>query len=271
MKRFLIITVMIWGAWAYAGEFDAGKKIFDTQCTACHVGYVSRDKIQDNFFKKHNKVYMLSSPTVNMLADAIIKGPRHIGNPRDPKAQQQKIAAYLKRALYHPKRKMSICDPKILPFFDTKEPMTVKLSDADISALARFFMEYDQRQRGVTAPPGTEMLTARYNAARILEEAQKEGKRIIIEASSPDCTWCQKMKQEVLDSADVHAWITKGYVMVDINIDAHTLPFGLQKKFKQITPTFFILESDGRLLGRFPGSWDKSDFIKILKEYMPQR
>ncbi len=47
-------------------------------------------------------------------------------------------------------------------------------------------------------------------------------------------------------------------------MDRFELPFNLQKVYQKITPSFFILNSDGKLLKHYPGSWRKGDFIRIL-------
>ena len=192
MKR-IMIGMLLLGSMVYAGQFELGKKIFEQRCMDCNVGYIAPDKIKDNFFEKQNSVYMLTSPSVNMIADAITKGPKHIGKPGDAGRQTQ-IAKYLKAMLYHPKRENSICDPAIMKYYDDKKPLSVRLNDAQIMSLARYFMDYETH-RNPPVPLSTEMLTPTYNAVTILAEARARHKRILIEASSEHCTWCEKMKK----------------------------------------------------------------------------
>lgn len=269
MKR-IITGLFLLSTLAFSGSYETGKSLFAQKCSLCHVGYIAADKIKENFFEKKNTIYMLGSPTVNMLAYAIMRGPKHIGDPKDPEMQQAEIEEYLKGALYHPNRANSICDPEIMKYYDEKTPFTEKLSDDQIAALARYFMEY-RKHRLKKSPPSTQMLTKKYNAVNLLAEARAGNKRIIVEASSTHCPWCKKMKKEVLQSEEVQQILSKGYVFVDVNVDKIALPFDLKKKFKQITPTFFILESDGSFVARYPGSWEKADFINILKEYAPRK
>jgi len=268
MKR-IVFGIIAFGVMAFAGQFEDGRKVFESTCTDCHVGHIATDKIKDNFFKKKNSVYMLTSPSVNMIADAIMNGAKHIGKSSDPN-RQTAIAKYLTKVLEHPKREESICDPEILKYYDEKKPLATRLSGTQIASLARYFMEYEKRRNQVP-PPSSKMLTKKYNAVNLLAEAHASNKRIIVEASSTHCPWCKKMKEEVLQSEDVQQVLSEGYVFVDVNIDKIALPFGLKKKFKQITPTFFILESDGSFVARHPGSWGKEDFINILKEYAPKK
>jgi len=265
MKR-IMIGMLLLGSMVYAGQFELGKKIFEQRCMDCHVGYIAPNKIKDNFFEKQNSVYMLTSPSVNMIADAITKGPKHIGKIGDA-GQQAQIAKYLKGMLYQPKRENSICDPAIMKYYDDKKPLSVRLNDAQIMSLVRYFMDYE-KHRNPPVPLSTDMLTLKYNAVTILAEARARHKRILIEASSDHCTWCEKMKKEVFPSEEVQGLLKEGYVFVDINVDKHKLPYGLDKKFKQITPTFFLLESDGSIVDRHPGSYFKDDFVQMLKENM---
>ncbi len=268
--RRIGIWLMLLSVLAGADLFEEGQKVFADKCSLCHVGHIDAEKIKENFFEKKNTIYMLGSPTVNMLAYAIMRGPKRIGDPSDPEMRQAEIEEYLKTTLYHPKRENSICDPEIMKYYDDKPPLKATLTEREISALARYFMEYKKRRRK-TVPLRPEMLNEKYNAAGILSEAKAHQKRIIIEASSSHCPWCKKMHDEVLTDGEVQKMLQQGFVMVDVNIDKHALPFGLMEKFKQITPTFFILESDGSLVARYPGSWTKEDFMKILQEYMPRK
>ncbi len=263
MSKWIISALVLVASVGFSDPYTAGKNIFAQKCSGCHVGYIAADKIKENFFVKHNTVYMLSSPTVNMLAYAITRSPRHIGDPADPEMQQAEIEEYLTGALYHPKRENSICDPDIMKFYDEKTPFPETLSKKDIASLARFFMDYQKHHRKRT-PPTTKMFNQQYSAVKIMKEAKAEHKRIIIEASSSHCPWCKKMKQEVMGTDAVQAILRAGYIFTEVNID-------LKKKFKQITPTFFILESDGTLIARFPGALSKKDFISVLNEYNPRK
>jgi glutaredoxin len=203
---------------------------------------------------------MLNSPSVNMLANAITQ------KFKQPKA----VERYLKQALYHPNRKNSICNPAMLKFYDEKTPLQEKLSDQEIATLASYFIAY-QKHLTFVAPPSNELLNDTYSAASILTKARNENKRIIIEAISNNCEWCEKMKQDVLRAPRVQQVLQSGYVFADVNVDKHPLPYGLKKRFKQITPTFFILESDGTFIARHLGSLKKDEFIRILQEHAPRQ
>jgi hypothetical protein len=257
--KWIITLLLLTNTYAGADSFEDGKNVFMQKCTECHVGHIDRAKIKENFEQRDNKLYMLSSPSVNMLADAIT----------DNFKQESQVKTYLTSMLMHPEQVSKILDPKMLKFFDEKTALLTNISNGEVAALSRYFMEYTKRRQAKPAP-STVMLNEKYNAVGILSEAQATNKRIIIEASANNCEWCQKMQKEVIDTDEVQKLIKEGYVMVDVNIDKHPLPFDLKNKFKQITPTFFILESDGMFVARYPGSLEKEDFIKLLREQMPK-
>ena len=100
----------------------------------------------------------------------------------------------------------------------------------------------------------------------ILTKAKNENKKIIVYATSTSCYFCKKMDKEVLGLDDIKNLIKKDYVFVKNDMDESALPFDLQKVYKKITPTFFILSKDGKYIKQYPGSWTKSDFVEILKE-----
>jgi len=269
--------LMFTGTFVFCGQFEDGKEIFWDKCAVCHTGHIDADKVKKNFFEQNNTVLMLGAPTVNMLAYAITEGPRHIGDPNDSTRQQAKIEKYLADVLYHPKRENSICDPRIIKFYDIKQPLEEKLSKNEISSLSKFFMEYKkhqnskQRTKSDTPMPQTTAGAAEgFDAQSVLDRAKKENKNIIIEASTPSCPYCQKMKHEVFAAKDVRRLLDRGYIFADINVESSRLPYGLDRHYKQATPSFFILDGNGRLMFAHPGAFSKDDFVNILKRYIPK-
>ena len=49
-------------------------------------------------------------------------------------------------------------------------------------------------------------------------------------------------------------------------MDSSSLPFNLQKEYKRITPSFFFINSNKKLLSQYPGAWKKDDFLKLLMD-----
>jgi len=268
--RYFILLGLMFSTFMMAETYEQGEKLFAQKCSSCHSGYIAADKIKENFFEKNNTLLKLTTPTANMLAYAIMRSSRHIGDPSDPEMQQAEIEEYLISALYHPKREDSICDPEILKYYDTKPRFSEHLEDEEIAALAQYFMGYRQH-RTMRKPHTVKKMTPTYNATHILAEAQKLHKRILVEASTKTCHFCKKMKREVIGTEAVQKLLHQGYVMVEVDVDEHTLPFDLERHYKHITPSFFILESNGTFVASYPGSWKKRDFVIILNEHMPGR
>jgi len=257
MKQ-MIVWMVLSGTLAFSGVFEDGKKLFAEKCSLCHVNYIAPEKLKENFALKNNSIYMLRSPSVNMLADAMT---RHFKSIR-------KAENYLKKVLHDPQNTSSICDPKIAKYFEKKRPMDRAVSNQDITALTHYFMSY-QKHRNPPVSPGADLVNDTDSAASLVSRAQAENKRILIEAVSSKCHWCEQMRKEVIQTPEVQRLIHDGYVMAEVNVDTYPLPFGLQKKFKQITPTFFIVESDGTYVARYPGSLNKKAFLRILRESFP--
>ncbi|MDZ7817386.1 MAG: thioredoxin family protein, partial [Aliarcobacter sp.] len=130
--------------------------------------------------------------------------------------------------------------------------------------LAIFFMEYKDNLE--LAKNEQKASLSNVNESEILKKAKKENKQIIVYATSKSCYFCKKMDKEVLGLPDIKKQIDKNYIYIKNDMDESSLPFDLQKVYKKITPTFFILSKDGKYIKQYPGSWTKSDFVDILKE-----
>ncbi len=259
IKILLVSLLFILNLYA---DFKEGKEIFQNKCSTCHGSFIEINTLKENFFEKNNKLLNLKAPTVNMLAYAIMDSPKKIGDPTDPEMQEIEIEKYIKSYLEKPDRFNSICDEHILKFYDTKKSM--KLSDEEYNNLAIFFMEYKNNLETKKDEVKDEFSSK--DEEKILKKAKDENKQIIIYATAKSCFFCKKMDKEVLGLDDIKNLIKKDYVYVKNDMDENALPFDLQKVYKKITPTFFILTKDGKYIKQYPGSWTKSDFIEILKE-----
>lgn len=242
-------------------SFKDGAFIFKNKCSSCHGDFIEINTLKENFFEKNNKLLNLKAPTVNMLAYAIMDSPKKVGDPEDVEMRTLEIESYLKSYLEKPDRFNSICDEHILQFYDIKKPVS-GLNSEDYMNLAIFFMEY--KNNSVQTSKNKELLSN--DETTILKKAQKKNKQIIVYASSKTCYFCKKMDKEVLSLAEVKNKIDENYVYMKVDVDETKLPFELQKVYKEITPTFFILSKDGTYIKQYPGSWTKSDFLEILKE-----
>ncbi len=266
MKRIIVISAIFFISFSWGDSFAQGQKLFEQKCSSCHTGFVSGDKIKENFFEKNNTLLKLKAPTVNMLAYAIMDSSKHVGDPGDPEMRVDEIEEYLRDSLVHPKKENSICDPEIMRYYEAKKPLSPPLADGDYAVLASYFMHY-KKQRKRSHPSAVKMLNSTYSISSALAEASKSHKRVIIEAMSETCHFCKIMEKEVIDTDTVRGLLTSDYIMVQVDVDKHKLPLGLAKVYKHVTPSFFILETNGSLAGHYPGSWKKNDFVNILNHY----
>jgi thioredoxin-related protein len=251
------------GTLSWADEYQKGRKIFREKCSSCHTGYISPDKIKDNFFNRDNTLLKLKAPTENMLAYAIIDGPKHIGDPDDPEMREDEIAEFLKDYLEKPNRENSICDKNVMKFYETKRAIK-GITENEYLALAKFFMEYKSRRVRESYKSIKKFNKKDYDEESIIREARRDKRKIIIEATSRYCHYCKSFKREVLASEEVSKLIDENFIFVEVDVDRDRLPFGLEKIYQKITPSFFFLDSNGEIIEHYPGSWRKRDFIRIL-------
>lgn len=259
-KIFLLLLICTLSLQA---GYKEGKELFNNKCSSCHGQYISISKLKVNFFEKKNQLFKLDTPTENMLAYAIIDSSRKIGDPADPDMRQVEIEEFLKSYLAKPDLLNSVCDPMITKYYKKKEPMI--LTDDEASSLALFFMEY-KKEREKTNPTPIKILSKDYDEKTILKDAKKLDKSIIVYATSESCYFCKKMKKDVLNLDSIQSKIDKDFIFLEVDVDKVALPFDLKKSFYGITPTFFFLSNDNKLLNVYPGAWNEKDFIDILKE-----
>jgi len=266
MKRTITALAIFCISFAWGDSFAQGEKLFEQKCSSCHTGFVAGDKIKENFFEKNNTILKLKAPTVNMLAYAIMDSSQHVGDPNDPEMRVDEIEEYLRDSLVHPKKENSICDPEIMKYYEDKKPLVPSLADDEYAILASYFMHY-KKQRKRLHPRAVKKLNGTYRISNVLAEAARSHKRVIVEAMSETCHFCKIMEKEVIETDAVRGLLTSDYIMVQVDVDKHKLPLGLAKVYKHVTPSFFILDTNGSLVGHYPGSWKKNDFMNILNHY----
>ncbi|MDN5114800.1 thioredoxin family protein [Aliarcobacter butzleri] len=245
-------------------DFKEGETLFKSKCSSCHIHYISMNVLKENFFEKDNKLLNLKAPTVNMIVYAIMDSPKKIGDSNDIEMQEMEIENYLKSYLENPDRFNSICDEHILPFYDNKMSMKGELKDEDYKNLTNYFMLY--KDNLTISNKEIEKSFSSTNEKEIIEKAKKENKKIIVYASSKSCFFCKRMDRDVLNLDEVKKEINKNYIFIKNDMEESALPFNLDKEYKKVTPTFFILSKDGTYIKQYPGAWIKSDFLEILKE-----
>jgi len=243
-------------------SYEEGKKIFKKKCSSCHLEYIAMKSLKINFYEKNNALLKLSAPTVNMLTYALLRGPKHLGSRDDKEMQQIEIEEFLSDYLNNPSLDNSICDPFISKHYDKKIKIKKELQEKELSALALYFMNFDKNFEGKIK----EKKKVLFSYKNEIKKAINQNKQLLIYAHSPSCYFCKKMQKNIFTKTSVKNAIKKDYVFIKINIEEKELPFSLQKTYRGITPTFFILNKEQTLLHSYPGSWSEKDFLAILKE-----
>ena len=259
-----IISILFVFAIALFANFEDGKKVFDAKCSSCHKEYIPMNLLKENFLEKNNTLLNLKAPSANIIVWAMFDSSKKIGDENDKEFQEIEINGYLKSYLENPDRFNSICDEHILSFYETKPSMKGELNEEDYKNLTNYFMLY--KDNLTISNKEIEKTFSSTNEKEILEKAKKENKKIIVYATSKSCFFCKRMDRDVLNLDEVKKEMNKNYIFVKNDMDESTLPFDLQKVYKKITPTFFILSKEGTYIKQYPGAWIKSDFLQILKE-----
>ena len=95
-----------------------------------------------------------------------------------------------------------------------------------------------------------------------LNAAKKSGKIIMIDAVRTGCHYCEEMERAVFDDRNVSAWIEARFVPVKINISNEKMPLEINVS---MTPTFYFINADEKIIKKIPGAWDWIDFHSMLK------
>jgi thioredoxin-related protein len=106
-----------------------------------------------------------------------------------------------------------------------------------------------------------EILFKPYNEA--LKVAKKEGKIILLELVSTNCTFCDRMEKEVLSQPQVQKAIKKDFIWTKINVDYEQIPLGLSE---QMTPMFVFTTVDENVEDMRLGYIEENDFLSLLEE-----
>ncbi len=95
------------------------------------------------------------------------------------------------------------------------------------------------------------------------EQAKKENKRVLINFTGSDwCSWCIKIKKEILDTKEFKAYAAKNLVLVELDFPNRKAQSPQLKKANAALqdefsvggfPTFVVLGSNGKEVGRQVG------------------
>ena len=245
------------------GSYEDGLKVFKEKCSSCHKEYISMSLVKDNFLAKNNTLLNMKAPSANMIVWAMFDSSKKIGDENDKEFQQIEIERFLRTYLENPDRYNSICDDHAIYYYETKESMKGKLSNEDYENLTSYFMEYKNH---IKEDSTTKPKIANFNENEILKDAKKLNKKILVYATSNSCYFCIRMDKDVFKNKDIKDILSKHYIFIKVDVDNNSIPFDLQKVYNKITPSFFILNGDGKLQNHYPGAWKKDDFYNILNE-----
>ena len=231
-----------------------GETVYKEKCASCHSSYIPMSKLQENFMEHNNTMLNLKAPTLNQISYRL---KHRIGDVKgDEDMHRMEVEAFVADYLKNPDKQKSICMPEIIQFFDTMPSMKGQITDEEISEVTSFIYDYDEKmvqKHSLVYKP--------YDDA--IKQAKKEQKIVVIAASSTHCRYCEKMDREVFSDEDVVAALSKDFVAVKVNVSNDKLPLNLQAK---MTPAFFFVNAEGKVIKTIPGSWNKVDFLEILKE-----
>jgi len=101
--------------------------------------------------------------------------------------------------------------------------------------------------------------TSKYQKA--LSLVKKSDRLMMLKLTSEDCHFCKKMDKEVFADKEIDSFINKSFVLLDIDVKKEKLPLDVDY---EVTPTFFFIGSDEKVIYKIQGSWNKKDFIELL-------
>lgn len=259
-----IISILFVFTIALFANFEDGKKVFDAKCASCHKEYIPMNLLKENFLEKNNTLLNLKAPSANLIVWAMFDSSKKIGDENDKEFQEIEINGYLKSYLENPDRFNSICDDSALGHYENKSSMKGVLSEDDYLNLTTYFMEFKNNIKEEDVYKQAKY--SKEEEQNILTKAKNENKKIIVYATSSSCYFCKKMDKEVFTDNEIKQLLEKNYIFIEIDMDKSSLPFDLQKEYKRVTPSFFFVNNNKKLLTQYPGAWKKNDFIDILKE-----
>jgi thioredoxin-related protein len=248
MKTMLLLLLCLSALFSIEGQ-----EVYEKKCAQCHEKYIPMAQLKENFLEKHNALN-LKAPTLNQLSFRL---KQQIGNPKgDEDIHRMEVEAFISDYLLEPDLEKSFCLKDVIRFFKTMPSMKGKITEEELAAVSQFIYDYDKKSV-------SEHIVRYENFEQAVKKAKNEEKIIMIKATAVHCHYCKKMDREVMVDDAVKQVLEKGFVSVEIDISKENLPLGLNA---DMTPTFFFIDSNKVLLKKVFGSWNREDFLEILKE-----
>lgn len=233
---------------------NEGKELYDAKCLSCHARYIPMSKLKENYLDHNNTLLHLKAPTLNQLSYRL---KQRIGNPKgDEDIHRMEVAAFITDYVFYPDKSKSVCLADVMQHFKTMPSMKGKITEDALEEVSNYI--YDAEKKVFKEK------SVKYEGfERALQRAKSEGKLVMLKVMTKDCHFCRKMDREVLIDEEVAKAIKKDFIPVSVDISTTALPLGLKT---ELTPSFIFIDENAKVLMNIPGSWDKTDFLEILKE-----
>jgi thioredoxin-related protein len=108
-----------------------------------------------------------------------------------------------------------------------------------------------------------------------LAEAEKSGKKVLVDVYTDWCGWCKRMDREVYAEAKVLDYLNKRFVVVKLNAEANESVHYADRIISNIDlvrafgvrgyPATLFMKSDGEPITLLPGYRPPDQFIQILE------
>jgi protein disulfide-isomerase len=114
------------------------------------------------------------------------------------------------------------------------------------------------------AAENTGTIAWRSDLAKVSTEARKQDKKILLRFSAEWCPPCRVMDANVWPGKDVQTAVEKGYIPVEIDVDAKGAANLARQYGVRGVPTIVTLDADGKVLAR-SGFMRKKELLRFLK------
>lgn len=154
------------------------------------------------------------------------------------------------------------------PVADPRQPVASGNTPAaaDIAAVAALNAQFDPAR-----DPFADLETAKV-------EAQRGGKRIILDVGGEWCSWCHLLDAFMEGDSQLRRFRDANYVWMKVNYSEDNENAAFLARFPEISgyPHLFVLDADGQLLhSQFTGElekgkgYDRARFEAFLKQWAP--